>query len=563
MKAALLACFASVAAAGDDWNSTLVKEGLKLYATEVHDQEDVECELHGSLPEWLKGTFYRNGPGKFDVSPGGQHVVSAFDGYAYVNRFKVDGKSKKVIFSGRFLETGRYRQLKKRGDMSYQGLLMKGTVPERKEHPAYIDKYGVDMGGQININFMKIGDKNHSNEHLLGLGEMPYGTEFNPDTLQTVLGTDKGSYFKFDDKISDVGMGNAHPWKLANGDIVGKTTGIPFSKVGARTDYNIFKIKAGTTSRELLATYSKWSMDMTYSHSFGVESDRYVILPFWPLAASKFQALTAINLFPSMSMGHELTKMVVLDLKTGNATEFTTNEMFFGFHFFNVFVDTSSGKQELVADLTTQTDVNLFDQMDVDMLRAGTNIDKSDIAGYVKRIRIPLWSEVQETPVSTEHPFSTHPVSGKMQGHNVAKELAKVTTLSLTRIEVPKINEAYLFKNSYKFVYGWYATRVGNIPNAIAKVNVADGSSVIWTEPNNRYGITVGESIFVPSPESKAEDDGVLVASALHIQSKRAFFLVLNATTMTEIARAYTKQHLTFGAHALWLPSEDATEVVV
>jgi len=286
-------------------------------------------------------------------------------------------------------------------------------------------------------------------------------------------------------------------------------------------------------------------------------------LPFWPLAASKFAAFSSINLYPSMSMGHKLTKMVVLDLKTGNATEFTTNEMFFGFHFFNVFVDTSSGKEELVADLTAQTDVSLFNSMDVDLLRAGVTIDQNDIAGTVKRIRIPLWSEVEEGPLSTEHPFSTHAVSGKMQGQRVAKELAKVTTLSLCRIEVPKINQDYVFKSGYKFVYGWHATRLGNIPNAIAKINVNDGSYVLWTEPNNRYGVTVGEAIFHPSPKSQAEDDGVLIASVLHIQSKRAFFLVLNATTMTEISRAYTNQHLTFGAHAIWLPAEDATEVVV
>ena len=101
------------------------------------------------------------------------------------------------------------------------------------------------------------------------------------------------------------------------------------------------------------------------------------------------------------------------------------------------------------------------------------------------------------------------------------------------------------------------------MPNAIAKVNVADGTSVLWTEPNNRYGVFVGEAIFIPSPGAQVEDDGVIVASGLHIQSKRGFFLVLNATTMTEIARSYTSTHFPFGFHSTWLPAGESTAEVV
>jgi len=261
--------------------------------------------------------------------------------------------------------------------------------------------------------------------------------------------------------------------------------------------------------------------------------------------------------------GDELTKLVVLDLETGSATQFTTNEVFFGFHFFNAWVDTSSGKEELVADLSTQPDVTTFDHLGIDALRSGAAIDNQDIAGTLKRVRIPIWSAVEESPVSLNNSFSTHAASGTMRGERIAKEIATVTTLSQCRIEVPRINDAFFWKSGYKYVYGWHATREANMPNAIAKVNVVDGSSVLWTEPNNRYGVFVGEAIFVPSPDSKEEDDGVIVASGLHIQSQRAFFIVLNATTMTEIARAYDSQHLTFGFHSAWLSSEQAPQDIV
>lgn len=563
MKLAL-SCIAYAAfAAADDWNRTLVMEGLKLYTTEVEDHEPMEMELHGSIPQWLKGTLFRNGPGKFDVKPGGQHVKSVFDGYAYVHRFNVDGQQQKVVYSGRFLQTPRYQQLLKRGDMSYQGPIIMGTEPERKENPIPVDAHGVDMGGEMSVAFIKLG-ANKSNEHLLAVGEMPYGTEFDPETLETIQGTDKGSYFQYDDSLAELGPGCAHPITLPNGDMISKTSTIPTSAFGVRSDYNIFRIKAGTAKRELIATYSQYGLNLVYAHSFGLASERYAILPFWPLSLSKIGVMTNPNLYPNMQWDNDkVTKLVVLDLETGKATEFSTTETFFGFHFFNSWVETSEGKQYLVADLTTQPDVSTFDHLGLDALRSGDAIDNQDIAGTLKRIRIPLDSAVQTLPATSEHSYSTLGVSGELQGKRVAKEVATVTTLSSCRIEVPRINPDYFWNSGYQFVYGWHATREANMPNAIAKVNVVDGSQTLWTEPLDTYGVFVGEPIFVPAPDATAEDDGVIVASGLHIRSQRGFFIVLDAKTMKELARSYVSSHLPFGFHATWLGSEDSSSELI
>merc|ERR550532_5469 len=140
--------------------------------------------------------------------------------------------------------------------------------------------------------------------------------------------------------------------------MISKTSTIPITSVGVRSDYNIFRIKAGTSKRELLAKYSQYGLDLVYAHSFGLASERYVILPFWPLALSKVGVVTNPNLYPNMKWDSEqVTKLVVLDLDTGKATEFLTNETFFGFHFFNSWGEFSAGREYLVADLTTQPDV--------------------------------------------------------------------------------------------------------------------------------------------------------------------------------------------------------------
>lgn len=65
--------------------------------------------VQGRLPPWLRGSFYRNGPGKFE----GTHGL--FDGCAMVARFAIDGPEQRVIVSHRFLETDYHRAVRAAG----------------------------------------------------------------------------------------------------------------------------------------------------------------------------------------------------------------------------------------------------------------------------------------------------------------------------------------------------------------------------------------------------------------------------------------------------------------
>ena len=79
----------------------------------------------------------------------------------------------------------------------------------------------MNMGGEMSVNFMLFG--NQSAPHLLAVGELPFGIEIDPRTLETINGTDKGTnnanWFKFDDQLSELGMGCAHPVALPNGGV--------------------------------------------------------------------------------------------------------------------------------------------------------------------------------------------------------------------------------------------------------------------------------------------------------------------------------------------------------
>lgn len=60
------------------------------------------------------------------------------------------------------------------------------------------------------------------------------------------------------------------------------------------------------------------------------------------------------------------------------------------------------------------------------------------------------------------------------------------------------------------------------------------------------------EPIFIPDPDSNDEDVGVLLSCVFESRRKENYLLVLDAVTMTEIARAYTGCHIPPQFHGKW-----------
>ena len=79
----------------------------------------------------------------------------------------------------------------------------------------------------------------------------------------------------------------------------------------------------------------------------------------------------------------------------------------------------------------------------------------------------------------------------------------------------------------------------------LVKIDVSDGSHVVWDEPD----AWAGEPVFVPRPAAGAEDDGVVLSVVLDVAAGASFLLVLDAQSFTEIARAQAPHHIPFGFH--------------
>lgn len=112
---------------------------------------------------------------------------------------------------------------------------------------------------------------------------------------------------------------------------------------------------------------------------------------------------------------------------------------------------------------------------------------------------------------------------------------------SVSGIEFPTIRYDDLNGKPYQFVYANYISHYRSAYyDSVIKVDVNTGAHVHWT----MEGAYPGEPIFVPNPEGKAEDDGVVMTNVLDSKKKETFLLILDAKTMKEVARAGPTPHV-------------------
>jgi carotenoid cleavage dioxygenase-like enzyme len=97
----------------------------------------------------------------------------------------------------------------------------------------------------------------------------------------------------------------------------------------------------------------------------------------------------------------------------------------------------------------------------------------------------------------------------------------------------------------HRFVYGMGLHDGSGFYDQLVKIDVADGGTRTWHE----QGSYPGEPVFAGRPGRTAEDDGVLLSVVLDADRGTSFLLVLDATTLTEVARAELPHPVLLGYH--------------
>lgn len=84
-------------------------------ATSLHEEHDYPAEVEGSIPDALRGTLFRNGPGLFER--GGLRKRCLLDGDGMVQAFRIgDGQ---VRYRNRFVRTRKYKEESEAGKYLY------------------------------------------------------------------------------------------------------------------------------------------------------------------------------------------------------------------------------------------------------------------------------------------------------------------------------------------------------------------------------------------------------------------------------------------------------------
>jgi carotenoid cleavage dioxygenase-like enzyme len=252
-----------------------------------------------------------------------------------------------------------------------------------------------------------------------------------------------------------------------------------------------------------------------YMHSFAL-TPRYVAVVEQPFAVDPLDFLQP-GRPPIIAnyrwKGSEPARVHLIDRRGGGGVRATVEvDPFFVFH----HVNAHERGDRVVLDLCAHRDSSIIDAL------------------YLKRVRRGMAGKP----------------SVRLRRLEIDPERRRVATRELADVdfELPRIDYARLNQRPYRYAYGvGQRTRASAFIDQLAKVDVKSGEALTWHD----RGCFPGEPVFVRRPGGRREDDGVLLSVVLDARARTSFLLVLDARSLTELARAVVPHHIPFGFHGL------------
>lgn len=364
------------------------------------------------------------------------------------------------------------------------------TDPCRAIFGRYFTRFRRHFSGNANVNVT------WQDGEPVALTEIPIAIAFDERTLATV-GVRGPAADGLRGQIT-----TAHPHQAPRtGDLVNYLL-----RFGPRSEYQIYR-QAADGTRDLIATVPTTAP--SYVHSFGITED-HVVLALFPYVVRPLSFLLRDRPFIANYRWRPEsgTRFVVIGLADGAVRTFDADP-FFAFHHINSYV----ADGELVVDTSAYTDAGAVDAFYLDRLRAGDPIP----VPYPTRHRIDL-----------------------DRGTVRSRRLADIP------LELPRIHYDGHNGRPYRYAYGVGARPDGrDFFDRLVKLDVDTGATETWQRP----GTYPGEPVFVPAPDTTAEDDGVVLSVVLDAAARTSFLLVLDARSWREVARATVPHVVPFGFH--------------
>ncbi|XP_042034245.1 carotenoid cleavage dioxygenase 8 homolog B, chloroplastic-like [Salvia splendens] len=468
-----------------------------------------ELQVQGEIPQWLNGTYLRNGPGLWHI--GDYNFRHLFDGYATLVRLNFD--SGRLMMGHRQIESDAYKASQKNKKLCYREF---SEAPKTDNFLAYMGDLakllsGASLTDNANTGVVKLGDG-----RVVCLTETQKGSiVIDPDTLDTL------GKFEYSDNLGGL-IHSAHP-------IVTDTDFITLLPDLINPGYQVVRMEPGSNERKVIGRVNcRGGPSPGWVHSFPV-TENYVVVPEMPLRYCAQNLLKAEPTPLYKFEWHPESKgfMHIMCKASGKIVASVEVPLFVTFHYINAYEekDEDGRVTAVIADCCEHNaDTNILQNLTLQNLRSRNGQDVLPDA-RVGRFRIPIDGSPNGTLEAALDPNE----------HGRGMDMCS-------------INPNFLGKK-YRYAYACGAQRPCNFPNTLTKIDLFEKKAKNWSEE----GSVPSEPFFVARLGATEEDDGVVI-SMISEKNGDGFALVLDGTTFEEIARAKFPYGLPYGLHGAWVP---------
>ncbi|KAL8195181.1 UNVERIFIED_CONTAM: Beta,beta-carotene 15,15'-monooxygenase [Gekko kuhli] len=391
-------------------------------------------------------------------------------------------------------------------------------------------------------------------EDYYASSEVNFIRKIDPQTLETL---EKVDYSKY----AAINLATAHP----HYDTAGNTLNMGTSIVNkGKTKYILFQIprsapgsktKGGKPFLKNLDVFcsipSRSLLQPSYFHSFGI-SENYILFIEQPFKLDIRRMATAYVRGVSWASclafhKDEKTWIHLVDRrsKIEVPAKFYTDALVI-FHHVNAYEENG----HLILDLISYTDNSLYDMFYLKNLD-GSFEETAKIPSLpcCKRFVVPLqFDKDADVGLNLVHLPSTTASAVKEKDGSIYCQ----PEIVCEGIELPRINYDYNGRK-YRYIYA-AGVKWSPVPTQIVKFDILTKRKLRWEEEH----CWPSEPVFVPSPNAKEEDDGIILSTIVTTQpQKPPFLLILDAKTFKERARATVNVELHLDLHGVFIPEKD------
>ncbi|KAM4015570.1 carotenoid-cleaving dioxygenase, mitochondrial-like [Anomaloglossus baeobatrachus] len=527
------------------------KESIaRLFQTVAETPQPIPTRITGTVPGWLIGSLLRNGPGRYEF--GNDKFNHWFDGMSLLHKFTIEGGN--VTYMSKFLQSDSYKANESQNRIVVSEF---GTVaasdPCKSLFQNFVAMFEMPKHSDNgNISFLT-----YKKDYFV-CTEGPVIHKVDLAKLETAEKVDWSKYIA-------VNGATAHPHYDLDG--TSYNMGNSYGKNG--TFYNIMKVPAQESEDEdslhgaqiICSIPASDKFHPSYYHSFGM-TENYIVFMEQPIKLNVLKIitskLTGSSICDSFSWNPRYDSIFhVANKHTGeiHPVKFHT-EALATFHQINAYEDEGC----IVFDLCCQDDGAFFQILQVQNLRrSGAALNEVYNAipkSLPLRFVLPLNSN-SETPHGVKiSPLSYSSATAEMRPDGklwcTPENLYDRTFQDIGSLEFPAINYSQYNSKRYRYFYACGLQHI--IGTCLVKMDITTKQCMVWQED----GFYPSEPVFVPSPHSCEEDDGVLLSAVVSPRpDKTTFLLILDAKNFKEIGRAEVPVQIPYGFHGMFVPQNE------